>query len=184
MIKQVLTKLPELQYPLWGYGVPLAHVLYVILRWCREENAFRPRALDIEHVAALFLHFASGGVGQYCESEAESYIATVEELKTAKENEHGSRGAFADSKPPHVLYRSGSLALGFVKFLSSQHFRTQKILDFTKISSLPSIFSRRQWSFLHSVAFKTYHHIAWTSNFKSLHIASRNQILIFDRKDS
>lgn len=167
LLKVALERVRDLKYVLKAYGQPFGHVLYVILRWCEKEKVFRPRALDVEHVTMLFYHFASGGVGRYSDdSEVDSYVEKIAELKQEQENDE--KNGVANFVRP--LYRVGSLALGFIKFLSSQHFRCQKQLDFSKFSLLESKFQNREWYFLNSVAFKTYHHIAWTAEFKSLHL--------------
>lgn len=165
--RHILTKLPELQLPLEIYGERLANILYAILHWCKEERVFCSSTVGAEHIAALFVHFFNGSIGARCESESKPvfYMDSVDELKTAD----------ADNENVHVLTSSGCLVLAFVKFLASERFRIRNVSDLANIPIFRCLYDRRRdWAYLHSVAFKTYHHIAWTANFKSLHILSKD----------
>uniref|UniRef100_A0A915JTY0 DUF7752 domain-containing protein n=1 Tax=Romanomermis culicivorax TaxID=13658 RepID=A0A915JTY0_ROMCU len=169
LIRQALKGAPSLKFPLLAYGEDLGKLMYVILRWCEKERVIGDdKRLRIEHIAMLFIIYASGLSGYVDKTgHVSQYVLPMDQLKNMYES---SRDDFRCSKK---LYRPGALCLEFIKYLASQYFRCQKELDFRR-HDINSVFSNREWLHLHSVAFKTYHHIAWTLNFRSLHMDDPN----------
>ncbi|VDM08163.1 unnamed protein product [Wuchereria bancrofti] len=150
------------------YGSNVEMPCFVIDNWLRVEGIYERSALRRIHTVVLFLQFSVGILhGKHTSDELMNrhpiYFEKLDHLRDNPET--------AD-----LACSTGEILFAFLRYLASRQFACANFIRFRLGGMMQgkkgaSIFTRpEQWSALHAVAFRAFHHIAITANFDALRI--------------
>ncbi|EFO21905.2 RNA dependent RNA polymerase [Loa loa] len=150
------------------YGSNVEMLCFVIDNWLRVEGIYERSALRRIHAIILFLQFAVGILhGKHTSDELMNrHPIYFEKLDDLRDN----------FETFDLSYSIGEILFSFVRYLASREFAYANFIRFRLGGMMQgkkgaSIFTRPgQWSALHAVAFRAFHHIAITAEFDALRI--------------
>nr|CRZ22694.1 BMA-RRF-3, isoform a [Brugia malayi] len=140
------------------YGSNVEMLCFVIDNWLRVEGIYERSALRRIHTVVLFLQFAVGIL-----HELEPQLLQLDDLRD-------------NPGTVDLACSTGEILFAFLRYLASRQFACANFIRFRlggmmKGKKGASVFTRsEQWSALHAVAFRAFHHIAITANFDALRI--------------